>query len=211
MALLDRFLDRPRRAVQRAEEPAAVRGVPAGTAHLLVGLLLDEDGVAAAVMRRRKTDLAQLRLNASALVDGYDRAGEAFDDDTRAVLTGARAEADLAGHDYVGTEHLILALLRQGDASAGVMAEHIDTDQFRADMVEFLSGFQPCYDRRDQLVAAATRRAAVAAVIDPVARRSDRGGAGGQTHRDRGGGRRHRRHLRDKEKTLLRERAAATS
>src|SRR6266571_515502 len=113
------FTDRVRRVLQRAREEAARLGHDyVGSEHVLLGLLGEEGGQAAVVLRGHKIDRAALRQRVVAeLRPG--RPGTAGGPDlpytsrAKKVLEFAMVSARELGHRYVGTEHLLLGLLRE--------------------------------------------------------------------------------------------------
>jgi ATP-dependent Clp protease ATP-binding subunit ClpA len=113
-----------------------------GTEHLLLGLLREERGVAGDVLTRLGTSLDEarqetLRLLSSAEpgVSRFSRdAGEVvnfnFTDRVRNALAMAREEASRLQHDYVGTEHILLGLIREGEGvAAAVLTLSVDLEQ----------------------------------------------------------------------------------
>src|SRR5437879_6162934 len=111
------FTDRVRRVLQRAREEAARLGHDyVGSEHVLLGLLAEEKGQAATVLRRHKVDPADLKKRVEAeLRPG--RPGTAAGSDfpytsgAKKVLESAMVAARELSHRYVGTEHLLLGLL----------------------------------------------------------------------------------------------------
>jgi hypothetical protein len=114
-----RFTDRSRQAVAQAQEQARLSGHPeVGTEHLLLGLLADSDSFASRAIAAQGAPLAGVRDAVVAQL-GRGEAGPAehipFSAGARKVLALTVREALRLGHNYVGTEHILLALFR-GDA-----------------------------------------------------------------------------------------------
>ena len=119
---LDRFTQRARRVLALAQEEAErMRHNYIGTEHLLLGLMREEGGVAGQVLRKlgvqpqRVVDLVERitgpgRRTSQSKVDLTPR--------TKRVIELAVEEAHKLGHHYIGTEHLLLGLARQGDGMA---------------------------------------------------------------------------------------------
>lgn len=124
------FTDRVRKALMYARnESVRLHHAYVGSEHILLGLLCESDGVAAAVLRACKVDPEALRKRVEAAVrpgDPNQRIGPDLPYTSRGkhVLETAMAEARALGYPYVGTEHLLLALLRSQDKPlAGVFAD----------------------------------------------------------------------------------------
>jgi ATP-dependent Clp protease ATP-binding subunit ClpC len=87
--------------------------------HLLSALAVFGEGVAANVLRRKGVDLARLRLEAESQLASLCNAGSSghlpFTNRAKHALACAQKEARALGHTYVGTEHILLGLLRDGD------------------------------------------------------------------------------------------------
>ncbi len=146
-----------------------------GAEHLLLGLTDDNDGVAAAVLTNRKVNIPELRRSleearprgtAHAIAPDLPYTSRA-----RKVLEVAMEEARELGHSYVGTEHLLLALLRTPSNLGGeALADAgVTFDAARAEVLRLLGHAvrsSPPASVEDVLwVAGAARRALVVAVI----------------------------------------------
>src|SRR3954449_1061916 len=120
-----RFTPRARNVVVAAQNEARAHGHDRITlGHLVLGLLAEPDGLAARAIVRQGIALDRVREVATAtLGPAADTVPELvpFDDRTRAVLEGTFREALRLGHNYIGTEHLLLALLDAEDGT-GVLA-----------------------------------------------------------------------------------------
>ncbi len=119
----DRPTDRVRKIMPLAREHASRLGHAAvAPGHLLLAILEEGTGVAAQVVRNAGIDVEELRAAveaASAAPGGAVGPRLPITPDLRAVLEAAVVEAQDLGHDYVGSEHLLLALVDSGDSAAG--------------------------------------------------------------------------------------------
>jgi hypothetical protein len=119
-----RFTDRARRAVQLAQEEARLLNHNyVGTEHLLLGLLSEGEGVAAKALASLGISLEAVRAQVEELI-GHGQSAPAghlpFTPRAKKALALSLREALQLGHNYVGTEHLLLGLAREGE---GVAAE----------------------------------------------------------------------------------------
>ena len=130
--MFERFTDRARRVVVLAQEEARLLNHGAiGTEHLLLGLIHEGHGVAALALAGFQLDLESVRTDvvelsgaAEGTPDGHvpftDRAKKALELSLRAALE--------LGHNYIGTEHLLLGLLREGEGTAVLVLSNRDID-----------------------------------------------------------------------------------
>jgi ATP-dependent Clp protease ATP-binding subunit ClpC len=139
------FTDRVRKVLAMAREEAVrLQHDYVGTEHILLGLIREGDGVAAEVLRSLAADLDELLR----LVEENVRPGKAsasigelpYTTRAKKVLEYAMAEARELNHSYVGTEHLLLGLLREEKGlAAKVLGElGIGLDEARAEMLKLL-------------------------------------------------------------------------
>ena len=143
----ERFTARARRALGAATEQAQALGhTYVGTEHLLLGLQADPDGVAAQVLTGAgagadATTAAVLRRTPRE--DRTVRGNLPFTPRAKSALAGALAQAIEWGHNYIGTEHMLLGLYREPQGlAAQVLAElDLDAETASAKVVEFLSGY----------------------------------------------------------------------
>ncbi|RME95879.1 MAG: ATP-dependent Clp protease ATP-binding subunit [Verrucomicrobia bacterium] len=116
-----------------------------GTEHLLLGLIKLGQGVAVNVLQRMGIDLETVRMEVEKQVGtGPDQklmGSIPFTPRVKKVLALASKEARALGHDYVGTEHLLLGLLREGDGVAARVLKNLDVDleQARAEILKELN------------------------------------------------------------------------
>jgi len=151
--MLERFTERAQRVILLAKEEAKKRQESVvGTEHLLLGLLREGEGVAVQVLRALGVDLDKARAEVERLI-GTGGGGRPQGPVEGVVLTPrakkvvmeiAPREAQNLGHNYVGTEHLLLALLREGEGLAAKALEGlgVDLERARALVVQLLSGPQ---------------------------------------------------------------------
>jgi hypothetical protein len=127
-ALFQRFTPRARKAIVHAREEAAELGsAQLGTEHLLLGLVRERKGIAARVLKDHGVTEERVRVAVAAVAVS---AGDAPPDEVpfaprakKAIQLAVR-EALQLGHNYVGTEHLLLALFTEGEgAGADVLRE----------------------------------------------------------------------------------------
>jgi ATP-dependent Clp protease ATP-binding subunit ClpA len=148
--VFERFTDRARKSVVWAQEEARALNHPhIGTEHLLLGLIREGEGVGA-----RALDASGLTTErARALVE--QRVGRGtepprghmpFTPRAKSVLEMALREALKLEHDYIGTEHVLLGLIREGEGvAAQILMSEIDggLDHVRENVVEILAGALP--------------------------------------------------------------------
>ena len=119
---LERFTKRARRVLTLAQEEALrLNHNHIGTEHLLLGLVREENGVAVTVLRELGTDPGQVVRAVERTVGRGERAPfgkPSLAPRTKRVIELAVDEARLMGHHYIGTEHLLLGLIREGDGIA---------------------------------------------------------------------------------------------
>src|SRR5213592_1942825 len=110
------FTDRVRKVLQMAREEAArLHHEYVGTEHILLGLIREGEGVAAAVLTNLNVDLEEIQQKIEETVKKGKAAAADLPYTSRAkkVLELAMSEARELNHSYVGTEHLLLGLLRE--------------------------------------------------------------------------------------------------
>src|SRR5215472_3804447 len=126
--MFERFTDQARRAMDLAHEEARLLNhTYVGTEHLLLGLIGDGEGVAAQALESLGVSLGAVREQVGRVIGrGQQAVPEHIPLTPRAkkVLELARREASQLGHNYIGTEHLLLGLIREGKGvSAQVLAD----------------------------------------------------------------------------------------
>lgn len=117
--MFERFTDHARNVMALANQEAQRFGHEyVGTEHILWALAREVHGVAAAVLEHFGVDLKPLRKEVEVLLDGRPHAEAVqklpMSTDAREVITQAVAEARSLGHNYIGTEHLLLGMMHDG-------------------------------------------------------------------------------------------------
>ncbi len=141
----EKFSERARRVLTLAQEEARqFNHSYIGTEHLLLGLVREEEGVAAKVLTNLGADLAKIRSAVEFTMGrGEKPSGGEIGLTPRAkrVIELAIDEARHLGHSYIGTEHLLLGLLREGGGVAVSILDSfgINVEQVRAEVVKVLS------------------------------------------------------------------------
>lgn len=118
-----RFTERARRAVFFAQEEAAKLGTNnVGTEHLLLGLIREDDNLAIRILERMDVSLDRIRSELERKVtkgDGHSARDMQLTPSAKRVVDLSYDEARRMNNDYIGTEHLLLGLVSQGDGLAG--------------------------------------------------------------------------------------------
>ena len=144
--MFERFSDRARRVVVLAQEEARMLNHNyIGTEHILLGLVREGEGVAAKVLTGVGIDLEDVRREVEEMI-GQGRSESTgqipFSPRAKKVLEHSLREALQLGHNYIGTEHILLGLAREGEGvGAQVLRKRGATlDGVRAEVVSLLSG-----------------------------------------------------------------------
>ncbi|MCL2150355.1 MAG: ATP-dependent Clp protease ATP-binding subunit [Dehalococcoidia bacterium] len=141
----DKFSERARRVLSLAQEEAQrLNHNYIGTEHILLGLVKEEEGVAARVLVAMNVSLPKMKQSVEYVIGPGEKSGTSGTGlTTRAkrVIELAIDEARQMGHNYIGTEHLLLGLLRENDGvAAGVLDSFsINLERARAEITRFLS------------------------------------------------------------------------
>src|SRR6478752_5076775 len=145
------FTDRVRKVLQMAREEAArLHHEYVGTEHILLGLIREGEGVAAAVLTNLNVDLEEIQQKIEETVKKGKAAAAAGPDlpytsRAKKVLELAMSEARELNHSYVGTEHLLLGLLREekGIAAQVLTDAGVNLDAARAETLRILGTEMP--------------------------------------------------------------------
>jgi len=146
--MFERFSDRARRVVVAAQEEARALGHDyIGTEHLLLGLIHEGGGVGAKALESLGIDADGLRERVVAIVGTGQHTVKAhipFTPQAKQVLRLSLGEALRFGHNYIGTEHVLLGLIQEKDGvAAQVLADAgADLALVRAEVVRLLAGYQ---------------------------------------------------------------------
>jgi ATP-dependent Clp protease ATP-binding subunit ClpC len=146
--MFERFTDRARRVVVLAEEEARMLNHNyIGTEHLLLGLIHEGEGVAARALESLGISLAAVRQQVEAIIGQGQQAPSGhipFTPRAKKVLELAHREGRALGHAYIGTEHILLGLIREGDGVAAQVLVTLgaDLNRVRQQVIQLLHGYQ---------------------------------------------------------------------
>src|SRR5712691_9721981 len=127
--MFERFTERARQVVVLAQEEArALRHNYIGTEHLLLGLLREEEGIAARVLAELGVTLDDIRADVKRIVglgDEPTRGQIPFTPRAKKALELSLRAANELGHGFIGTEHVLLGLAREGnDVASRLLTDH---------------------------------------------------------------------------------------
>src|SRR5215213_9530101 len=144
--MFERFTERARKVVVLAQDEARhFNHNYIGTEHLLLGLLREDEGVAAQALYSLNVNLDEVREQVESIV-GYGEEGTGgqapFTPRSKKVLELALREALQLGHNYIGTEHILLGLVRESEGVAARVLSNlgVDPDKVRREVVRMLGG-----------------------------------------------------------------------
>jgi ATP-dependent Clp protease ATP-binding subunit ClpC len=144
--LFQRFSDRARRVVVLAQEEARMLNHNyIGTEHLLLGLIQEGEGVAAKALESMGISLEAVRNQVEEIIGRGSSAPTGhipFTPRAKKVLELSLREALQLGHNYIGTEHILLGLIREGEGVAAQVLTKLgaDLDRVRNQVVQLLTG-----------------------------------------------------------------------
>jgi ATP-dependent Clp protease ATP-binding subunit ClpC len=145
--VFERFTDRARRVVVLAQGEARMLDHNyIGTEHLLLGLIHEGEGVAFKALESLGISLAEVRGDVEEIIGRGQIAPTGhipFTPRAKKVLELSLREALQLGHNYIGTEHILLGLVREGEGVAAQVLEKrgADLNRVRQAVIEFLSGY----------------------------------------------------------------------
>ena len=145
MDQFDKFTDRARKVLTLAQDEAQrFNHNYIGTEHLLLGLVREGEGVAARVLENMNVELPKVRTAVEFIIGRGDRpvVGEVgLTPRAKRVIELAIDEARRLGHNYIGTEHLLLGLVREGEGIAAGVLESlgVNLDKVRHEVIRVLS------------------------------------------------------------------------
>jgi len=148
----DKFTERARKVLRLAQEEAQrLKHNYIGTEHLLLGLICEGDGVAAKVLSNLGVDLDKARISVESILGRGNRVviGEiGFTPRAKKVIELAVDEARRLHHHYLGTEHLLLGLVREGHGiGAGVLENlGVSLEKVRAQTMQVLGKLERSED-----------------------------------------------------------------
>jgi len=149
----DKFTERARRVLTLAQEEAQrFNHNYIGTEHLLLGLVREGDGVAAKVLSNLGVDLNKVRSAVEFIIGRGDRSGTGeigLTPRAKKVIELAVDEARRLNHSYIGTEHLLLGLVREGEGVAAGVLESlgVNLERVRGETTRILAQSQPQQSR----------------------------------------------------------------
>jgi ATP-dependent Clp protease ATP-binding subunit ClpC len=145
--VFERFTDRARRVVVFAQEEARLLNHNyIGTEHVLLGLVREGEGVAAQALTSMGIGLDAVRGQVEKII-GQGQAAPTghipFTPRAKKVLELSLREALQLGHNYIGTEHILLGLLREGEGVAAQVLQQLgaDLNRVRQTVIQLLSGY----------------------------------------------------------------------
>jgi ATP-dependent Clp protease ATP-binding subunit ClpA len=145
--LFERFTDRARQAVVLAQEEARLLNHNyIGTEHILLGLAHEGQGVAAKALESLGISLEAVRAQVEAIIGQGQSAPTGhipFTPRAKKVLELSLREALQLGHNYIGTEHILLGLIREGEGVAAQVLVKLGADlsRVRRQVIQLLSGY----------------------------------------------------------------------
>jgi ATP-dependent Clp protease ATP-binding subunit ClpC len=188
--MFNRFTERARKVIVYAKEEARrFNHDYIGTEHLLLGLVREGEGVAAAVLQKLGLDLETIRIEVEKLVQPGPQTqvlGDIpFTPRSKKALELAAEEARALGHNYIGTEHLLLGLVKEGEGMAYrvLLNLGLDLGKLRNEVMELLGSGIPGFNAQEPVKADKTpaidaygrnlNRLAKEGKLDPVIGRAE--------------------------------------
>ena len=153
--MFERFTDRARRVVVLAQEEAVLLSHDyIGTEHILLGLIQEGEGVAAKALESLGISLEAVRAEVEETI-GLGHSSPSghipFTPRAKKVLELSLREALQLGHNYIGTQHILLGLIREGEGVAAQVLVKLGADlsRVRQQVIELLSGFRGAREKVD--------------------------------------------------------------
>ncbi len=146
--MFERFTDRARRVVVLAQEEARMLNHNyIGTEHILLGLIHEGEGVAAKALESLGISLEAVRSQVEEIIGQGQQAPSGhipFTPRAKKVLELSLREALQLGHNYIGTEHILLGLIREGEGVAAQVLVKLgaDLNRVRQQVIQLLAGYQ---------------------------------------------------------------------
>ncbi|MCZ7588581.1 MAG: UvrB/UvrC motif-containing protein [Gaiella sp.] len=154
--MFERFTERARQVVVFAQDESRRLGHDhIGTEHLLLGLLREEEGLAARVLGAMDVTLEEVRAEVERIVGRGEAPATGqipFTPGGKKTLELALREAIALGHNYIGTEHILLGLVRADEGvGAEILREHdADPERIRQAIIRMLSGSAPLHEAKPE-------------------------------------------------------------
>jgi ATP-dependent Clp protease ATP-binding subunit ClpA len=145
--MFERFTDRARRSLFLSQEEARrLNHNYVGTEHLLLGLVSEGQGVAAKALESLGISLEMVRAQVEDIIGKGQRAPTghiSFNPRAKKVLELSLREATQLDHNYIGTEHLLLGLIREGEGVAAQVLVKLaaDLSRVRQQVIQLLTGY----------------------------------------------------------------------
>ena len=146
--MFERFTDRARRVVVLAQDEARMLNHNyIGTEHILLGLIHEGEGVAAKALESLGISLDAVRQQVEEIIGQGQQAPSGhipFTPRAKKVLELSLRESLQLGHNYIGTEHILLGLIREGDGVAAQVLVKLgaDPNRVRQQVIQLLHGYQ---------------------------------------------------------------------
>jgi hypothetical protein len=146
--MFERFTDRARRVVVLAQEEARMLNHNyIGTEHILLGLIHEGQGVAARALESLGISLEAVRQQVEEIIGQGQQAPSGhipFTPRAKKVLELSLREAHQLGHDHIGSEHILLGLIREGEGVAAQVLVRLgaDLNRVRQQVIQLLHGYQ---------------------------------------------------------------------
>ena len=147
--MFERFTERARQVVVLAQDEArALKHNYIGTEHILLGLLRQEKGLAARVLESLGITVEEVRAHVARMIGQGDEVTQGhipFTPRAKKVLELSLREAKALQHGYIGTEHILLGIVRENEGVAARILLHFDADAetIRSEVIRMLSGGEP--------------------------------------------------------------------
>ncbi len=164
MMIFGRFTEKARKVISLAQEEAKkLEHNYVGTEHLLLGLIKEGSGVAAKVLEKNELNVGDIIQEIKDII-GKGEASSAenlpFTPRAKKVLNLALEEARNLGHNYIGTEHLLLGLLREGEGvAARVLKDKINVSEVKKEIIAMLGGRDSSARAKNQMGSRRSPRA----------------------------------------------------
>jgi ATP-dependent Clp protease ATP-binding subunit ClpC len=175
--MFERFTDRARRVVVLAQDEARMLNHNyIGTEHLLLGLIHEDEGLAARALKSLGVSLDETRREVENIIgrgEGALQGHIPFTPRAKQVLELSLREALQLDHSYIGTEHILLGLMREGGGVAAqvLVRSGVDLNMARQEVIRLLRGYTAARadDLRDRLASFAARLAVIEDRLKDVA------------------------------------------
>jgi ATP-dependent Clp protease ATP-binding subunit ClpC len=188
--MFERFTDRARRVVVLAQEEARnLNHDYIGTEHILLGLIHEGEGVAAKALESLGISLEAVRQQVEEIIGQGERAPSGhipFTPRAKKVLELSLRESMQLGHNYIGTEHILLGLIREGEGVAAQVLVKLggDLGRVRQQVIQLLHGYQgeePTAAEREERLMPSVLQRRLDAIETRLAAIEQRIGAGPDT------------------------------